>query len=382
MLRRNPRSFKAAAALAHISAVLFIAGAVLTAISRGIANGSGGIGFETIVDGQSGGQTETFFEEYSKKAHLRWQHRRQAQSSQVVGLLSSLLGWAAALPAVSTLAHVLGGPDNSATAGILYPFVVASILAIVEFSAEAGTAMTSNWMSQWPVLSNSPERAAQSEELSAIQAFEISYFLAHSRTLWLYALDNLLLATTLATAAFLTSCDNIPKLSKKHAALGLLGAVICVCEFAFEVTRFINWKLSVNASIVATLAIDAVVLPLWLAWLAQQLYRMSPQNGHYTASNLVDPVPSGWPPEQSLVTGTHEEVLGDSDLEKALAASMHDQLQVHDQVRRAEGKRKAPCQAGGPSASSSACASARSGAGTSSDHAAEGIQLRTSASDV
>ena len=255
----------------------------------------------------------SFWEGYTDRMQDKWRNRRAAQAPLVFGLFCSLLGWALALPAVSSLAHVLGGPSNSATTVVLYPFLAAAVLAMVEFTSEAGTAMTADWMSQWALLSRTPVRNEMEAELSPMQAFEISYMLSQSRSLWLYAMDNLLLATTLGASAAIVCCERAHGLSKAHAALGCLGAVLCIAEFGFEVTRFINWRVSVNAGILTTLAIDALVLPLWLVWLACQLCSITSQGGHYTStSHAIDPM------KQSAQQQA-------ADLESAYDASMKDE---------------------------------------------------------
>ena len=201
------------------------------------------------------------------------------------GLFFSIIGWILALPAVSSLGHALGGQQRACTNMVLYAFVAAGILTLVEFTSEAGTAMTSDWMSQWPILALPSMN--QRGELTAAQSFEITYMLVTSRSLWLYAMDSLFLAVALITASLLTYTSPHQQVSKCHAHLGIVIALLCLCDFGFEVTRFINWRASTNASIVCLLAIDGVMLPIWLLWLAATLRKINFEGGVY--SNSIDP---------------------------------------------------------------------------------------------
>ena len=285
----------AAATQASISAACFIAGALLIAIGRGIANGMGGVGIDMdapifeLPNGtsSSASSAQSFFERMMSDTavHARWAHRRGAQAFDVFGLFFSVIGWVLAIPPISSLGAALGGQQRSCTNLVLYAFVAGGVLTLVEFTSEAGTAMVSDWMSQWPILATPTMN--QAGELTAAQSFEITYMLVTSRSVWLYAMDSLFLAVALVTASYLTYTAPHQQVSKCHAHLGILIALLCLAEFGFEVTRFINWRASVNASIVCLLAIDGVMLPIWLLWLAATLRKINFEGGVY--SNSIDP---------------------------------------------------------------------------------------------
>ena len=202
----------AAATQASISAACFIAGALLIAIGRGIANGMGGVGIDMdapifeLPNGtsSSASSAQSFFERMMSDTavHARWAHRRGAQAFDVFGLFFSVIGWVLAIPPISSLGAALGGQQRSCTNLVLYAFVAGGVLTLVEFTSEAGTAMVSDWMSQWPILATPTMN--QAGELTAAQSFEITYMLVTSRSVWLYAMDSLFLAVALITASYLT----------------------------------------------------------------------------------------------------------------------------------------------------------------------------------
>ena len=111
----------------------------------------------------------------------------------------------------------------------------------------------------------------------------MAWLLAHSRTLWLYAMDRLLLATALIAGSVLTHQTH--RVSHAHAHLGLATAFICILGFAVEITRFIDWNTSANVGILLTLLLDMVLLPIWLVWLACQLHELSKRGGGYSNSS-------------------------------------------------------------------------------------------------
>lgn len=224
--------------------------------------------------------------------HKRWDARSRAYSPIVFGHLFAALGWLLSLPAVSALANcMLGGSTRSGSSTITYSFALAAALTVTEFVSEAGTADTAAWMERWSML----QRPTQNDpgELTAAQSFEMSYVLTVSRTLWLYAFDDLLLALATTTAAWLLLTSHTEHLAKAHAYLGVLIALVCILDFAFEVNRMSNWQWASNAVIVTTLTINVLLLPIWLLWLAVALHRLDRQGGAYGAAtdggNRVDP---------------------------------------------------------------------------------------------
>ena len=101
----------------------------------------------------------------------------------------SILGWFSALPAILTLAEVLGGHERSSKFMLVYAFVAAAILTLVEFTSEVGTASASDWMSTWPLLNVPDDGNRDRNELTPAQGFEMTCpLVAGSRSLGHHAI--------------------------------------------------------------------------------------------------------------------------------------------------------------------------------------------------
>ena len=310
---------KGTMAQSGLAATCFSLGAILLAVGRGIANGEGQIGLDmsakleqnaTSIDKSMA--TEFYNARMNdQQVFKRWAQRRSAQAPEGFGHLFAVFGWVFAIPVISTLGQVLGGGVRSSSALLVYAFVAGAILTVVEFVSEVGTATMSDWMSQWPILSQ-PKAAPDPGELTPVQSFEISYLLATSRTIWLYAMDNLLLGMTLGAASYLTYTTPRSTISKGHAHLGLLIALLCICDFFFEVTRLVNWRFSSNGAIATTLLIDSFFLPMWLLWLGASLRTVNLEGGVYT-NHVGDS-------SMNLSHGSTRDVAHPSDVELAHGA--------------------------------------------------------------
>jgi len=280
------RSYTFAVAQSGCAALFFAVGAVLSGVGRGIENGGGGIGLMlgfppnvTVTN-----HTRPFLAHAMKDEHIRhrWDMRQKAAGPKIVGELFAALGWFLAIPPVSCIAEILhDGGVRSAAPTITYAFVAASVLTMVQLTSLAGTAQTAEWMSStWPLLRASSVN--EEGELTAAQVFELSYFLSQSRTLWLFAMDDLLLAFGVGAAACLIYTS-----SQVNRALGHLGVAIvllCCIDFAFEVSRFVDWRVSSNAVVITSLFLDAVLLPAWLIGIGLTLQRITNSGGAYTAT--------------------------------------------------------------------------------------------------
>lgn len=293
-----------ASSQACIAVPCFAIGAICLALGRGIETGRGGVGLFFSVTGgwqssngtQPNGTTTQWFDKRfsDDSVHARWQRRHDASRLDLLGHFATGVGWVSAIPAVSSLAHVLGGSERSASHTVKYCFIAAAILTCTEFLSDSGTMQTANWLTQWNLLQD--ESANDEGELTAAAAFELTYLMVQSRTLWLYAADDLLLAFALLSAAFLTYASKHQQVPKAHGVLGAVIALLCVLDFSFEVNRFENWRWSTNALIVTTLLVYVVLLPVWLLWLAHVLRKISRSGGAYLSTtggevtgNRVDP---------------------------------------------------------------------------------------------
>lgn len=295
----RPRSYGVASWQAFVAAALFATGALLNGIGRGIVNGNGGVGLSWQRGGRRGPVNETAMAHFSNMTmeerqaaffnrafgdehiHRRWAARKEASGTLIAGHFFSILGWFFSIPPVTSLAHILDdGGARSASMTITYAFVAATVLTMVEFTSETGTFQVSEWMAaRWPVL-RSPS-ANDAGELTAAQSFEMTFFMIESRTLWLFALDDILLVFALSAAAFLVfTSKQVPDCL---GYLGLINVLVALIDFGFEVSRFVNWRVSYNAAIVTSLLLDAVCMPLWLAFLGVVLRRITLGGGAYVA---------------------------------------------------------------------------------------------------
>jgi len=63
----------------------------------------------------------------------------------------------------------------------------------------------------------------------------------------------------------------------------MLTAFVCWIGFGFDVTRYVNWQVASNGSVVVGILLDAMLLPIWLVGLAYQLRQVARQGGGYEA---------------------------------------------------------------------------------------------------
>lgn len=297
------RSYSVAAFQAVVSAFCFALAAVLSGVGRGIMNGNGGIGLSyswhsdnstnwpsrsrnsTIDLGLANATFEDRMASYftsrmrDERIHLRWEQRQKASGTQLAGCFFAVLAWFLAIPPVASLASILDdGGVRSASSTVTYSFVAASFLSMIEAMTEAGTAQTADWMSRtWPVLYQ-PTNANEGQ-LTATQSFEMTYTLMQGRTLWVFALHDLLLAGGLMSASYLIYTSR--QMGKTLGHLGIASALVCLVDFGFEVSRFVNWRVSSNAMIVTSLLLGALLLPAWLLCLGLTLRRITIAGGAY-----------------------------------------------------------------------------------------------------
>ena len=89
-------------------------------------------------------------------------------------------------------------------------------------------------------------------EFGALQALELDYLISGSRTLWLFALDELLLTAGWSTAAFLAYTTS--QLSDKWGHLSAFGAVTAFFGFIFSVARLAAWNVRARSSLFPSLS--------------------------------------------------------------------------------------------------------------------------------
>ena len=281
----------------------FCLGAILTAVGRGVESGAGGVGFQAgnfpcvynstyvrsipppgvypppaptppgtippkppptldpgVMDCRFNG--EKFTDTGLKKV---WQQRNDANGLLVMGNLLAVLGWFFSIPPVAALAALFDQASSgrvSTSSTMVYSFVFAAALALIQVVSEIGTMQTTEWItSSWGVFKPQPGGIPPGG-ISVAQALEITYLLVQSRSLWLFAMNDLFLIVALGTAFLLGR-----KSTKVPPILGYIGLAVCFfcfLDWCFEVTRFVNWRGSTNGVIVMSIIIKCFLLPAWL----------------------------------------------------------------------------------------------------------------------
>lgn len=224
----------------------------------------------------------------------RQRARADAQPFWVTAYVWSALGWLAAVPGVNCLSAILGGQTRSATEVISSAFKAAALLALVEFVSEMGTISTADWLAKWPAMTY---EVPHDGGFGAVAGLEISYLMTHSRTLWLFAVDRILLATALVLVAYCTYTSKTGLASRAHAHYSVLLAVVCLIGFGLDCARFVSWRAVAVPLVFFAILLDAIMLPIWLVWLGVWLRRVSERGGTYTSTAEIEAeLPSGSAP--------------------------------------------------------------------------------------
>jgi hypothetical protein len=119
-----------------------------------------------------------------------------------------------------------------------------------------------------------------------LQALELDFLVARSRTLWLFALDELLLTAGWGAAAYLAYTSS--QLSSRWGHLSVFGACIAVLGFIFAIVRMFKWRPFAQVYLVTAALVDFLILPVWILWLAAQLRNLSAM-GAYASSVEMAP---------------------------------------------------------------------------------------------
>lgn len=265
----TPTGSGASTTLAYVSAFSFVLAAILLFAAQ-----------MTVSSAMPAHSWQRYLELDSSVLLKMWEGRRAAQLTAVFGAVFMCVAWFTAIPAVDSFANAMGGPIRSATGVVTAAWKLAAALSVVEFTAEAGAVSTADWMSTWPVFSD--PNHTHDGGFGALQALEISFRLTHSRTLWLYAVDRLLLATGFAAASFLVYTSHEGLFSRRWAHLGVLGTLWCIIGFAMDVARFWSWRSFATAASWFTYLLDGFILPAWLIWLALSLKKVRLAGGAYS----------------------------------------------------------------------------------------------------
>ena len=289
---------------ANLASMCFAFGALLFSVGRGLENGHGGIGLSfdsyadltcpnnTVVVARNGTNgtvyntvnlddpslTDCGFQYRFDDSRLRevWAQRHKASGNLLCGQAFAIAGWFFSIAPVAALAKLLdlGHGDSQVTTGtsIVFAFVFTAALTVVEFVSEIGTSQVTDWITRsWKVLTppgpdadvagdyGSGVGEVQYGGITAAQNLEMTYIVVQSRSLWLFAMNDLFLIVALGTAFLLGR-----KSTKVPPILGYIGLAVCFfcfLDWCFEVTRFVNWRGSTNGVIVMSIIIKCFLLP-------------------------------------------------------------------------------------------------------------------------
>jgi len=265
-----PTSLKAAAVFAYVGAACFTLG--------GLSFLSGLAAERSVVTWES----QLNLNNYTQIKAL-WAGRRLGRAGFLSADMFELLGWLFILPPINAAAVVLGGSQRSATFAFTACFIVAAVSNIVDFIFMAGATSVSDGFSMYfeKLPSGVPEGQDQDNLLlvpwaSPLQMLELTYRMARSRTLWISALDNLLLTIAFSTVAFLAGDVRHRALSRWWVRFTVLCVVFAFIGTVVGAARAIEFG-EVNMSFLRPingiyfLSVVSVLLPLWLIWLGIQL---------------------------------------------------------------------------------------------------------------
>jgi len=203
--------------------------------------------------------------------HLQvlWKGRRDAQGPYLFAELAGAVAWFSLMAPVASMCDVLGGESRSGTRIVTASFNAVAMITLVDLTFQAGTISLVDWISNWPVVADADEAHAHDGGFGALQALEIAFMVGQSRTVWLFAMDELLLFIGWGTAAFLifTMRGHDQPLPKGLGCLALVGCVIALFGFGFHVARLFSWRVMMYAAAITTTIVYMLVLPVWLIWL-------------------------------------------------------------------------------------------------------------------
>jgi len=256
----------------------------------------------------------------------RWRGRRDAKGAFLLADVSGAVAWVSLIGPVSAATQLMGGFNGrSANRVVVACFNTAALVTILDFVFQAGTVSLVDWVSTWPVMQGA---GGGDGDFTALQTLEIAWLVASARTVWLFALDELLLTIGWATVAFLVYTSRghgAQPLSRNWAHLSVLGAIIAFIGFACAVARQVEWMTMDYAATVANVLVYLLLLPIWLGWLGQQL-RARSEILTYASSGAAgaDDFAAQPSPQPSAVQSSGQASLASASADKPAAVEMHD----------------------------------------------------------
>lgn len=241
-----------------VSASIYLAGAV------------------TQTSAGGGGNFQSYMHLNTTTLQAVWAQRRAAQGQYLAAEIFGAVGWFSVLPAIETLAALTGG--HSAASILKWSFVSAAMLTLLDFTFQAGLVQMTDWISRWPFFmadkTDHPEPGIDQDHLGPMQVLEVSYLVSTSRTIWLFAIDELLLSVGFLMAALLVAGGKFrtrEPFSMWWGVLSALGALLAFVGFILNCLRVLQWRAFATASGVLGLVYSGLLFPVWIIWLGAQL---------------------------------------------------------------------------------------------------------------
>lgn len=203
----------------------------------------------------------------------RWEGRRAAQGPMLFAQFCMACAWFASMAPVSAMMAHLGGQTRSATWIVTSAFQMVAVITLLDMTFQAGTISLTDWVHSWPMITNADGSHAADGGFGAIQALEIAFLVGTSRTIWLFTMDELLLAVAWLTTAWLiyTARGMQQPFAAGFAHLAVAGALVNVLGFGLHIARFFAWTTFTLPAIMSSVVVYLIIMPTWLVWLGVQL---------------------------------------------------------------------------------------------------------------
>jgi len=180
--------------------------------------------------------------------------RRKVLGPQIAfDLIDSIAGFAA-IPPLLALSGMFG-PRVMETSIFVPAFAGAALIGALELVGRAGRSTAADWMSgdDWNL------------DSTGLRVLWYTDFISQSDSLWLFALDELLLAIGLIAIASATFRFGV--LPTWHAYVGAGAGTLAFINFCLELARFGNWRLFSVIGGISIAVVGFILYPVWLVLL-------------------------------------------------------------------------------------------------------------------
>lgn len=182
------------------------------------------------------------------------------------------------MSAVSTLGYVLfipallmfglvEGYRHPASFVIVPAITLACVESVIQATVQAGQFTVSTLMMQ-------PE---WNLDATSIRTITISFIIGQGSLMWMFALDDVLVALALGAAAVLTYKH--ARLPRRVFVLSLIGSILALLTFAFDVAQLTPWSGASFGAVALETLLNVVMVPAWICAISQTLSAHIPPVG-------------------------------------------------------------------------------------------------------